>query len=71
MSSDDSPYPLAMDSYPDNPGGRKVWVEMYPGGDAMIEVGGMNADELYVSSGEAEELHELLGDLIDKSEDDD
>ena len=63
--SDESPYPLAKWDHPENPGGRKVWIEMYPGGDAMIEVGGMDSDDLYVGSGEVETLYEVLGELID------
>ncbi len=48
---------------------RKVWVEMYPGGDAMIELGGIDCDEeLYLSKGEPEALLEALEELVERKE---
>lgn len=43
---------------------RKVWAESYPGGDLQIEVGHIdNSEELYLMSGEAEALREILNEL--------
>lgn len=57
--------PHAVTKRADDPEARKVWVEMYPGGDAMIELGGIGCDEeLYLSSGEPEALMEALRELI-------
>lgn len=64
--------PHAVTKRSDDPEARKVWVEMYPGGDAMIELGGIDCDEeIYLSSGEAEALHDALGDLVTRKEGDD
>ena len=54
-----------------NPDGeaRKVWAEVYPGGDMMIEIGGMDCDEeLYLMSDEPEALREVLNDLLGDSD---
>ncbi|MGB9966143.1 hypothetical protein [Halobacterium hubeiense] len=43
---------------------RKVWAEVYPGGDVMIELGGIDCDkELYLMPGEAGALREVLDEL--------
>lgn len=61
--------PHAVTKRSDDPEARKVWVEMYPGGDAMIELGGIRSDEeLYLSSGEPEALLEALEELIERKE---
>jgi hypothetical protein len=53
-----------------NAGGLKVWGEVYPGGDMMIELGGIGCDrELYLNSAEAESLQEVVNDLLDNTED--
>ena len=50
---------------------RKVWAESYPGGDLQIEVGHMeNTEELYLMSGEAEALREILNELYADDEGD-
>ena len=68
----DGELPHAVTKRSDDPEARKVWVEMYPGGDAMIELGGIDCDEeLYLSSGEAEALLDALGDLVQLKEVDD
>lgn len=49
---------------------RKVWAEVYPGGDVMIELGGIDCDkELYLMSGEAGALREVLNELVGQEED--
>lgn len=49
---------------------RKVWAESYPGGDLHIELGHMNTEELYLQSGEAEALREMLNELYEDGESD-
>jgi len=43
---------------------RKVWAEAYPGGDVMVELGHMDTGELYLQSGEAEALRDVLNELL-------
>jgi hypothetical protein len=71
-AGDDGELPHAVTKRSDDPEARKVWVEMYPGGDAMIELGGIDCDkELYLSGGEPEALLDALEDLVDRKETDD
>jgi hypothetical protein len=62
-----SEYPKADRRRPDKE--RKVWVEVYPGGDCHIELGRMNADEQYLQSGEAKALRDLLNEMLPEDED--
>ena len=66
MSEKDSKRPEAARSRPDTDVGRKVWAEVYPGGDMMIEVGGVEENaELYLCAGEPEALKDVLEELLD------
>lgn len=68
QSSSDTVRPTSVKKRPKRE--RKVWVEMYPGGDAMIEVGNMDyKKELYLQSGEAEALYESLDELLNRTVD--
>ena len=51
----------ALRRWPDEE--RRVFVERYPGGDMQIEIGGMDAETLYLFSGEAESLRKMLDKL--------
>lgn len=63
MSDDDSERPEAAKAW--NAGGVKVWAECYPGGDMMIELGGIDCDrDLYVNSAEAKALQEVINELL-------
>lgn len=69
MSEADTERPKTAKSYPDDERGRKVWAEVYPGGDMQIELGGIRCDEeLYLSPGEPEALLEVLEDLVGGSD---
>jgi hypothetical protein len=59
----------AVREYPDD--GRKVWAEVYPDSDVMVELGGIDCDEeLYLMGDEAEALRNTLNELLDHSEND-
>jgi len=55
-------YPKVDKRRPDKE--RKVWVEVYPGGDCMVELGDMSGEKQYLQSGEAEALRDLLNEML-------
>lgn len=64
----DSPYPMSASG---RSNGRKVWAEMYPGGDAVIEIGSMeHVEQVYLASGEVEAVRDSLDELLKAGESD-
>jgi hypothetical protein len=63
-----SEYPKVGKRRPDKE--RKVWVEVYPGGDCQIELGHKDGPEQYLQGNEAEALRDLLNELLPEANND-